>query len=531
MSTASGVSSPVLSGVSSPVLSGVFSGINGIWDAEVRPAIIDLLNASVTRASTRTVLGYQSDDALYGADAFVEFTSLAAGVTKTGTTEYTYNTTGSTFSQQPTGITGGLIYEVDFTISGYIGTGAVRIECANGVGTYRTANGNYVEELSPTINSGINIRTGSVAFVGVVTINSIKPVTQPSLLTVPIDTPAMQGYRQLADNSWSAVDINGIALPDPKGLSVADAGENLAWPSADFAAWILKMLVTRDAGIGPFGTTTADRLLNVVTREKSVYKLAAHTIGTDLVLAVYVKSNTATDEKFKLFGDSAIATSGELTATQEWQRFEFTFNPTVTGLRTYGIITSTAAGNLTDILAEAVDLTVGTVAGPHIPTTTAAATRDADIVTVPTPDVLTAESGAIEMVLTPDEAGQAFKYLWTLYTDSNNRLSCTTNGTGTTIQIIKSVGGFIAAPAIAYTTLPNTKLRCQVYWDDVLGLGIRAADEDADISLISFVTYADTTPILIPSTVGICNQDGVGQLKVSNIQPIKCYASKQAAGW
>jgi len=96
-------------------------------------------------------------------------------------------------------------------------------------------------------------------------------------------------------------------------------------------------------------------------------QLVSHTSGTDMTVSAYVKSNTATDQSFKLFGDygTGTGTSGALTATSEWQRFKFTFTPTATGNRNAGIIN--VANTAADLLVYGMQVEAGSYSTSYIP--------------------------------------------------------------------------------------------------------------------------------------------------------------------
>jgi hypothetical protein len=97
-------------------------------------------------------------------------------------------------------------------------------------------------------------------------------------------------------------------------------------------------------------------------------QLVSHTSGTDMTISAYVKSNVASNQSFKLFGDygTGSGTSGTLTATSEWQRFTFTFTPTATGSRNAGILN--VANTAADLVVYAMQVEAGSYATSYIPT-------------------------------------------------------------------------------------------------------------------------------------------------------------------
>lgn len=107
-------------------------------------------------------------------------------------------------------------------------------------------------------------------------------------------------------------------------------------------------------------------------------QLVSHTSGTDMTISAYVKSNVASNQSFKLFGDYGTATSATLTATSEWQRFTFTFTPTATGSRNAGILNE--ANTAADLLVYAMQVETGDYATSYIPTMGVSATRAKDTI-------------------------------------------------------------------------------------------------------------------------------------------------------
>ena len=105
-------------------------------------------------------------------------------------------------------------------------------------------------------------------------------------------------------------------------------------------------------------------------------QLVSHTSGTDMTISAYVKSNVASNQSFKLFGDygTASGTSGTLTATSEWQRFTFTFTPTATGSRNAGILN--VANTAADLVVYAMQVEAGSYATSYIPTYGTSVTRN-----------------------------------------------------------------------------------------------------------------------------------------------------------
>jgi hypothetical protein len=161
---------------------------------------------------------------------------------------------------------------------------------------------------------------------------------------------------------------------------------NLALQSSSFdsASWTklgaTTPIVTANTAISPSGVMDADRLQFAnIASSALVYQSLSHTSGEQITVSVYAKRNAATDQVFRLFGNTGVSISTPFTATSEWQRFTYTYTATVTGGRTMGIY---SVQNLTsDIQIWGFQFEVGAYATSYIgPTTTASVTRNQDVI-------------------------------------------------------------------------------------------------------------------------------------------------------
>ena len=137
--------------------------------------------------------------------------------------------------------------------------------------------------------------------------------------------------------------------------------------------------LTANYAESPEGVDNAYRIqIPSVSGLSLMAQLVSHTSGTDMTISAYVKSNVASNQSFKLFGDYATGSgiSGTLTATSEWQRFTFTFTPTATGSRNAGILN--VANTAADLLVYAMQIETGSYATSYIPTYGSAVTREYD---------------------------------------------------------------------------------------------------------------------------------------------------------
>jgi hypothetical protein len=355
------------------------------------------------------------------------------------------------------------------------------------------------------------------------------------LLTVPVDIPALEGFR-LGGTTWFSTDINGLALPT-EGLSVADAAENLLLRSEEFdsSVWAKGTggSISADSVKAPNGLMTADAYTWAVSTSTFAFLAQGGSgdLSTDHTFSVYLKTPSGDGSKtVKLsVSDLSISTvkSTSMLVTENWTRLSFTVNTgNNTGLVGAGFSPdSFAAGDIMHVWGA--QLEVGPVATPYIPTTTTTETRDADLWSEPTPSVLTPQKGAIEMVIDPSVTGQAAIVLAS-FVDSSNYISV--GVIATSVNFRKLLAGVPSQPQASYTHTSGTQMLIQVFWDNILGMGVRAADESVDITAIAFDTNSDIQDTPLASTVTIGNRDGALIFQGTYKAPI-FYASKAAAGW
>ena len=371
------------------------------------------------------------------------FTTVATGVISAQDT-VTMDGTQANYQTSATaglGSFSGVNHYSEITVTG---TGKVRVESLgllnfSGAGTY------FVSRIAPSAIVGIQSDTGANLFNGTVTIVSCSDV-------IP---------------TWYSTDINGVELPSPKGLNVADAGVNL--------------FLNSDAPVTQNITTTAQ----------------TYTIS--------------------VCGTGDITVSGTATGTA-------TEGSPLTVTATAGTLTCTVTGTLSIAQVE-----TGTLATPFIITAGATGSRNADLNSILTADLpIAPEQGAVDITLTPDEAGQS-KSIMALYTSNNDFIEITTSPT--VVGLNKRIGAVNHTAFPSYAHLVDVPMRIQLYWDNVIGIGCRVAAESADITAIPFTTDANTDLPLIPAVISLGHRNNTLIFKSSSIQDPIFHKSAAAAGW
>ena len=149
---------------------------------------------------------------------------------------------------------------------------------------------------------------------------------------------------------------------------------NLYTYSNDVSFWSGNDVVTtNNYAISPDGTQNAFRVA-FSSSTGSLYINALGTTGVNNTLSVWAKSNNGSSNKFRFFGNGFLTLSNDYIATEEWQRFEFTYSCTNVTSGLAGA--SDSATN--DILFYGFQHEVGSYATSYIPTSGSAVTRVAE---------------------------------------------------------------------------------------------------------------------------------------------------------
>jgi hypothetical protein len=151
--------------------------------------------------------------------------------------------------------------------------------------------------------------------------------------------------------------------------------------SFDNAAWEKQLgaSVTANTTTAPDGTMSADTL--TIAPNQYMYQLQGLSSGTSYTISFYCKVASGT-KQFNMVTYSPsgnINYSPTLTATTEWQRFEFTITANATASTSiYPVLVDSFASGSFFIWGAQVE--VGSYATSYIPTTSASVTRNADVI-------------------------------------------------------------------------------------------------------------------------------------------------------
>jgi hypothetical protein len=173
--------------------------------------------------------------------------------------------------------------------------------------------------------------------------------------------------------------------------------------------------ITANDSISPDGTTNADRV-QFNASGNLVYNSGTGSAGTN-VLTVYAKAKSGTAQKFRFFANGATTISSDFTATEQWQRFEFsyTFSAVTAGLQG-------ASTGASDVLFWGFQHEVSSYPTSYIPTTSASATRVADACFKTGISSLIGQTEGVMFVDVTEEAKNDGRYMFLSDASFTNRI-------------------------------------------------------------------------------------------------------------
>lgn len=292
------------------------------------------------------------------------------------------------------------------------------------------------------------------------------------VLSAPYHGAGVDGIKYFTYQNGNTVTNNvvneaqGTAIPDAtlKGYLAEGSRTNLLTYSEDFsnAAWAKNAAtVTANAIASPSGTTTADKIISDTTssNDHQVSQVFAVTNGTTYAVSIYAKKGeysglhlfftgncNTTSVLFDVNSGILVSGSGTITAqgNNGWYLLKVNITATADGsinfrpqiFPTTASIVSYTGDGTSGIYIWGAQIEPGSFASSYIPTTTAAVTRSADVLTYPTSGNLLSQSGSVYLetvsqnapssegnryYITPDsEVDSALLYWRTLY---DNKLS------------------------------------------------------------------------------------------------------------
>lgn len=237
-----------------------------------------------------------------------------------------------------------------------------------------------------------------------------------------------EGVLELMGTNVPRVDYTNTCpelLIEKQSINIALQSETF-----DNATWAkTNVVVTADSGNAPTGFALADRLVGTGA---SAIEQTITTIADTYTVSCWVKRNTGTNQTFRLKFNSGF--SGNLTATDTWQRF--TYTTTSTAASNLWGIASDSSNNNYDILAWGFQVELSDYATSYIPTNTVSITRlkdvcyntangynDADWSVVMRVRLNNIGSSADEPLLALSDG--TTDYYFAIYTDSNPKLHFT----------------------------------------------------------------------------------------------------------
>ena len=188
--------------------------------------------------------------------------------------------------------------------------------------------------------------------------------------TIKLDNVSV---KEVTRDNVPRIDYTGGGCPH---ILAEPQRTNLYSYSNDTTTWVKSnFTATNNYAISPDGTQNAFR--GVSTQSGSLLYIGSTGSAGTNTISIYAKSNTASDQKFRFFGNGNTTSSSDQTATQEWQRFEYT---ETYSFLTWGLL-GASVSETNDILFYGMQHEVGSYPTSLIPTSGSTVTRNQDIFT------------------------------------------------------------------------------------------------------------------------------------------------------
>lgn len=176
------------------------------------------------------------------------------------------------------------------------------------------------------------------------------------------------------------------SLSSCPALALDPAATNLLLQSQDFTTtWnaLGGASVTANTTVSPNGGTDADTITFTAGAASRVSQSVTMSVSTSYTISLWAKTASGTkDFRFAYFDGSSPTLSSDITATTDWQRFDYTFTTAASHSGESIIIYSKTGGEAGDLIVWGAQLELGSYATGYIPTTTLAVARSADAVTL-----------------------------------------------------------------------------------------------------------------------------------------------------
>jgi hypothetical protein len=210
---------------------------------------------------------------------------------------------------------------------------------------------------------------------------AIKPTSGAGDLSVTRATTATRvnsaGLIESVASNVPRLDYTNGSCPS---ILVEPQRTNLLRYSQDLTQWDIfaaSGAITRTANyaISPDGTSNATRIQNSGgTTVQWTYQNILHSTN---VFTLWYKRTGSVNQTFRIFSNNGTNHSPNITATDTWQKYTYSFS----GLLTIPVgITTDSSGNASDILIYGGQIEAGSYATSYIPTTSASVTRNADVI-------------------------------------------------------------------------------------------------------------------------------------------------------